>query len=145
MMPLYLEAVHLMDKFFMKKKKNILFGPAINEAFQLEDKEAKNPRIVASCNVANLYNDYFQKCIEKFDKLMDDYGKDMQKLLRDAGIENLKESQGRIIIKDNADCKYIVNYLNSVKTVTYINLTEVNTDSMNFKKSVLFIYTKKIK
>ncbi|MBD5111494.1 MAG: hypothetical protein HDT42_03025 [Ruminococcaceae bacterium] len=45
---------------FYEKQNNILFGSAINQAFQLEDKQSKNPRILVSDDVANLYNKYFQ-------------------------------------------------------------------------------------
>lgn len=122
---------------FYEKEKNILFGPAINEAHQLEDKQAKNPRILVSTDVANLYNNYFEQCVEKFDNPSDYYGKSIQKILQLEGIGNPKESQGRIIVKDNSDDKYIVNYLNSVKTVSYIGLPEINTFSMDFKETFL--------
>lgn len=122
---------------FYEKEKNILFGPAVNEAFQLEDKKAKNPRILVSADVENIYNNYFQQCVEHFDDPSDDYGKIMQKIFQCEGIENLKESQGRLVVKDNADDKYIVNYLNSIKTVSYIGLPEIHTFSIDFKESFL--------
>lgn len=122
---------------FYEKEKNILFGPAINEAFQLEDKQAKNPRILVSTDVANLYNNYFQQCVEKFNNPSNDYEKSIQKILQCEGIENIKESQGRIVVKDNFDDKYIVNYLNSVKMVSYIELPEISTFSADFKETFL--------
>lgn len=123
---------------FYEKQKNILFGPAINQAFQLEDKQAKNPRILVSSDVANIYNKYFQQCVEEFDNPSDEYGKAMQKILQLEGFnENLKENQGRIIVTDSSDDKYIVNYLNSVKTVDYIGLPEISTFSTDFKKKFL--------
>lgn len=122
---------------FYEKEKNILFGPAINEAYRLEDEQAKNPRILVSTDVASLYNNYFQQCVEKFDNPSDDYGMSIQKILQFEGIGNLKESQGRIVVKDNSDDKYIVNYLNSVKTVSYIGLPEISTFSMDFKETFL--------
>lgn len=122
---------------FYEKEKNILFGPAINEAFQLEDKQAKNPRILVSTDVAKLYNNYFQQCVEKFNNPSNDYEKSIQKILQCEGIENIKESQGRIVVKDNFDDKYIVNYLNSVKMVSYIELPEISTFSADFKETFL--------
>jgi hypothetical protein len=122
---------------FYEKEKNILFGPAINEAFQLEDKKAKNPRILVSTNVANIYNDYFQQCVEKLDNPSNDYEKGIQNISKLEDIGNLKESQGRIVVKDNSDDKYIVNYLNSVKKVCYIGLPEISTYSMTFKEAFL--------
>ena len=115
-----------------------IFGAYINQAFQLEDKQAKNPRILVSSDVANIYNKYFQQCVEEFDNPSDEYGKAMQKILQLEGFnKNLKESQGRIIVTDSSDDKYIVNYLNSVKTVDYIGLPEISTFSTDFKKEFL--------
>lgn len=122
---------------FYEKEKNILFGPAINEAFQLEDKQAKSPRILVSANVANIYNDYFQQCVEKLDNPCNDYEKCIQKILQLEGIGNLKENQGRLVVKDNSDGKYFVNYLNSVKKVCYVELPEISTYSMTFKEAFL--------
>lgn len=122
---------------FYEKQNNILFGPAINQAFQLEDKQAKTPRILVSPDVADLYNRYFQKCIEKFDNPSNGYEKRIQKISQLEGITNPKESQGRIVVKDSYDDKYIFNYLNSIKTVSYIELPEVKTFSLDFKKAFL--------
>jgi len=128
---------------FYEKQNNILFGPAINQAFQLEDNQAKSPRILVSPDVANLYNKHFQQCVEKFDNPSDDYSKKLQKIFQLEGIGNIKESQGRIVVKDSSDDKYIVNYLNSVKTVSYIGLPEIRKFSLDFKKEFLSFVKKK--
>lgn len=122
---------------FYEKQKNILFGPAVNQAFQLEDKQAKNPRILVSPDVANIYNNHFQRCVEEFENPSNDYGKCLQKILQLEGIGNPTESQGRIVVRDSSDDKYIVNYLNSVKTVDYIELPEISTFSLDFEKQFL--------
>lgn len=122
---------------FYEKEKNILFGPAINEAFQLEDKKAKNPRILISSCVANLYNHHFQKCVEKFENPSNAYEKAIREMSQLNGIENLKEHQGRLVVKDVFDNKYIFNYLNSVKTVSHIGLPEISVSSVNFKQDFL--------
>ena len=122
---------------FYEKEKNILFGPAINEAFRLEDEDAKNPRILVSPTVAIIYNKHFQQCVENFNNPHNDYEKSMYDFLQMAGIGNPKEAQGKIIIKDALDGKYIFNYLNSIKTVSYIDLPEISTYSIDFKKSFL--------
>lgn len=129
---------------FYEKEKNILFGPAINKAFQLEDKQAKNPRILVPADVANLYNNYFQQCVEKFDNPNDNYDKSIQKILQLEGIGNPKEIQGRMVVKDDFDDKYIINYLNSVKTVSYIGLPEISTFSMDFEKTFLSFAQEKL-
>lgn len=129
---------------FYEKEKNILFGPAINEAFQLEDKQAKNPRILVSNDVAKVYNSYFQQCVEKLNNPNDEYGKIFQKISRLEGIENQKESQGRIVVKDDVDGKYIFNYLNSIKTVSHIALPEISTVSVDFKKTFLSFAQRKL-
>lgn len=128
---------------YYEKHNNILFGPAINQAYQLEDKDAKNPRIMVSPDVANIYNEYFQKCVEKFDNPSDEYGRSIQKISQLEGFGNLKKSQGRIIVKDSSDDKYIVNYLNSIKTVSRIELPEINTCSLDFKKKFLLFAKEK--
>ncbi len=94
---------------FYEQQKNILFGPAVNHAYQLEDKCAKNPRILVSSEVANVYNEYFQNCVEKFENPTDDYSKKMREILQLEGIRNPKIEQGRIIVNDNYDNKYIFN------------------------------------
>lgn len=121
---------------FYEKDKNILFGPAVNEAFRLEDTDAKNPRILVSTDVADAYNRHYQQCVEKFDHPSTDMEKYMRDILRSEGIENLKESQGRIIIEDNFDGKYIFNYLNSVNTVDYIGIPEIETFTGDFKEDL---------
>ncbi len=124
-------------EIFYEKQNNILFGPAINEAFQLEDKQAKNPRILVSSDVANIYNKHFQQCAEAFDNPSTDYGKSIQKIMQLEGMGNLEETQGRIVVRDSSDDKYIVNYLNSIKKVFYIGLPEISTFSLDFKEAFL--------
>lgn len=133
---------------FYEKENNILFGPAINEAFKLEDKEATVPRILVSTYVANLYNNYFQQCVEKFDHPSDDNQKSIQKILQREGLRNPKESQDRMVVKDkynDSDEKYIVNYLNSIKTVSYIGSPEISTFSVDFKEDFLSFAQKESK
>lgn len=129
---------------FYEKQRNILFGPAINEAYQLEERLAKYPRILVTSDIAKIYNDYFQRCVEQFDNPSDDYSKAMQKILQLEGIGNLKETQGRIIVKDSYDDKYIVNYLNSIKKVSYIGLPEISTFSLDFKEAFLSFAKEKL-
>lgn len=122
---------------FYEKQNNILFDPAINQAFQLEDKQSKNPRILVSSNVADIYNTHFQRCVEKFDNPSDNHSKSIQKSFQYEGIGNLKEEQGKIVVKDSYDNKYIFNYLNSVKKVNYIELPEIRTFTSDFTKELL--------
>lgn len=129
---------------FYEKEMNILFGSAINKAFQMEDKEAKYPRIIVSDNVAELYNIHFEKCVKAFDNPTDEISKLLYDLLLKEGIGNIKESQGRMVIKDASDGKYIINYLNSINTVFRIDLPEIKTDSMDFKEYFLSFIEKKL-
>lgn len=124
---------------FYEKQKNILFGPAVNGAYQLEEKYAKTPRILVSHEIANIYNDYFKKCVERFENPTDDHGKRMKRVCECVGIGNPKIAQGRIIEKDDYDNNYIFNYLNSVKTVSNIFLPEIVTNSSGFIEA-LFSY-----
>lgn len=41
------------------------------------------------------------------------------------------------MVKDSFDNRYIVNYLNSIKTESHIGLPEINTFSLDFLKSFL--------
>lgn len=122
---------------FYEKDNNILFGPDINKAFQMEDKEAKYPRIIVSDDVAKLYNNHFEKCVKEFDNPIGDISELLYKLCQEEGIGNIKESQGRMIIKDESDYKYIINYLNSINTVSHIILPEIKTISLDFKNYFL--------
>ena len=130
---------------YYEKEKNILFGPAINQAFQLEDRQAKNPRILVSDDVANIYNNFFQQCVDELDNPSDYHWKALQKICELEGIGNLKEAQGRIIVKDNSDKKYIVNYLNSVKKVSYIEFPETSLSSMDFMEEFLSFSKDKVR
>lgn len=124
-------------KVFYEKENNILFGPAINEAFLLEDLHAKNPRILVSSSVANIYNAHFQRCVDNFNNPKNAQEKETAKFFKALGIENPKEMQGKMIIKDCTDSKYIFNYLNSIKKVAHIVTPEINTDTLDFKKALL--------
>lgn len=122
---------------FYDKKKNILFGPAINDAFKLESKISKTPRIVVSDEVADVYNKYFESCVKNFDNDDSDDNKLMKRIAELEGWGNPKEEQGRIVIKDSYDDKYIFNYLNMVKKVYHIALPELNESTANFKEALL--------
>ena len=103
----------------------------------MEDKEAKYPRIIVSDDVDKLYNNHFEKCVKEFDNSIGDISELFYKLCQEEGIGNIKESQGRMIIKDESDYKYIINYLNSIDTVSHIILPEIKTISLDFKNYFL--------
>lgn len=122
---------------FYDKKKNILFGPAVNEAFRLESEVSKIPRIIVSAEVADVYNKYFESCVKNFDNDDSDRIKTIKRIAELEGWGNLKEEQGRIVIKDSYDDNYIFNYLNTMKNVHHIALPELNESTANFKEALL--------
>jgi len=78
-------------ELYFDGEKNIIFGPAITGSYLLE-KEAKMPRIIL--------NDELAEYINKYDKEIKENNK----------LEG--RSNGEIILKDNIDSRYYLNYLN---------------------------------
>ncbi|EPB8161952.1 TPA: hypothetical protein I9092_001885 [Clostridium perfringens] len=79
--------------------RSLLFGGAINRAYQLESKDAIYPRIVIDDFVA-------EKVLEYNDEILINEPKILRK--------SKKQINGEIVLKDNDD-KYYLNYLNSIK------------------------------
>jgi hypothetical protein len=86
---------------YFDQSKNIIFGPAINNAYLLE-KDAKMPRLL-------LDNKLAEKIIE--------YDENIKSINEMARITN-----GNIIIQDDVDKKYYLNYLNCLTGVSSIVL-----------------------
>lgn len=100
---------------YYDKNENIVFGPAITEAYELESKYAKNPRVLIQDNFAR-----------KILKLNDISNKNLlrhKKFLVKKGIpEYILLDNGEIIKQDIADKKYYLNYLNRFETNNYRNI-----------------------
>lgn len=89
---------------YYDKNENIVFGPAIAEAYELESKYAKNPRVLIKDNLA--------KKILK-------YHNDTKKNL----FPEISYINGEIIKKDIIDDKkYYFNYLNRFETGSEVNI-----------------------
>jgi hypothetical protein len=96
---------------YFDKENNILFGPAVNKAYQLESSEcARMPRLLIDEDLANK--------IITFDS-------NVKSQNQIAQITN-----GDIIIKDPKDNKYFLNYLNVFSGVEWVML---NKKSFNFE------------
>ena len=78
-------------ELYFDREKNIIFGPAIIESYLLEQ-EAKMPRIIFSDELAEKINIYDKELKEKN--------------------ELASRINGEIILKDNIDHRYYLNYLN---------------------------------
>jgi hypothetical protein len=78
-------------ELYFDKTKNIVFGPAINESYLLEQ-EAKMPRLIFSDELATKLIKYDKELKEKH--------------------EQAKRMNGEIILKDNIDHRYYLNYMN---------------------------------
>jgi hypothetical protein len=78
-------------ELYFDKEKNIIFGPAVNEAYSLEQ-QAKMPRLIFSDELAI-------KLIE--------YDKDLKEKN-----ELAKRMNREILLKDDIDTRYFLNYLN---------------------------------
>lgn len=93
---------------YYEEGRSLIFGDAINRAYQLESKEAKYPRIVVDDFVA-------EKLIEFNENLLNST-KEKLKGHPSIFIENMKQIYGNIILRDeNYDNRYHLNYLNSIK------------------------------
>jgi len=117
-------------EIYLEKNRNILFGPALEQAYLLETKMAKYPRIIIE-----------EKWAEKYLEMENNNYKKMKasKVSIDPFIfEKMLEANGHIILKDS-DNKYYLNYLNTIKQgIIYSEIT----DSKGFYEGLLE-YSKK--
>ena len=102
------------DVYYVKNE-NIVFGPAIAEAYELESKYAKNPRV--------LIQDNFARKILKLNNISNKNLLRHKKFLVKKGIpEYALLDNGEIIKQDIDDKKYYLNYLNRFDTSNYRNI-----------------------
>ena len=112
-------------ELYFDKTKNIVFGPAINESYLLEQ-EAKMPRLIFSDELATKLIKYDRELKEKN--------------------ELAKRMNGEIILKDNIDYRYYLNYMNPFIGVGSVGLgnklfrfdsyyEQVKTNSLNTIKN----------
>lgn len=87
---------------YIDSERNMFFGPAVVEAYQLESKVAIHPRILIDSFVAEKIDESIQKAINVFQP------KDSQLNL----LSMIDESYfGKGVIEKDIDDKYILNYL----------------------------------
>ncbi len=94
---------------YYEKDRSILFGPAVNEAYQLENKVAIYPRIVLSKEVGETIVEYWRRCVCEADNPTTEQEKIQYTL-----IGNIRKLQGCIVTRD-FDGMYMLHYLNSIK------------------------------
>lgn len=87
---------------FYDKKENMIFGPAISEAYELESKYAKYPRVLIEENLAKEILSFHNSNNEKLKK-------DKEKKIKLGFPDN-----GEIIKQDENDKKYYLHYLNNI-------------------------------
>lgn len=93
---------------YYEEGRSLIFGDAINRAYQLESKEAKYPRIVVDDFVAEKLIEFNEKLLKSAKEKLEGHPSFL--------IENMKQTNGNIILRDeNYDNRYHLNYLNSVK------------------------------
>lgn len=101
---------------YYESNRNLLFGPAINCAYQLESSVAIYPRIAVEPYVAEKLLEHWYKVVAEMENPKTETEKQIYTLLG-----NPKIMQGCIIKKD-FDGVYMVNYLNSI---------EINVDNIS--------------
>jgi hypothetical protein len=124
--------VSIGDVYF-EKNRNLIFGPAIEQAYLFESKIAKYPRIIIDEESAGKY----LEMEENHYKNMDTYF-----------AEKALEANGRIILKD-IDDKYYLNYFNSMKQgLVYSEIhsfKDYYNDLLNFSNETVLNYAIKLK
>ena len=81
------------------KDRSLIFGPAINRAYQLESKYAIYPRIIIDKFVAEQVLKYNEELISSQPEIAQEY---------------MRKSNGEIILIDE-DSQYYLNYFNTIK------------------------------
>lgn len=110
-------------ELYYEKDRNILFGPAINEAYQLESKVAIYPRIVLNNYVAEKIIDNWNRVVYDMD-----YPTTEKDIMMWNIIGNVKFLEGCIVKKD-FDGIYMMHYLNSIeKNVDVSSFTRMSND-----------------
>lgn len=94
---------------YYEKNRSILFGPAVNEAYQLESKVAIYPRIALSNFVAETIIEHWNRIALEMDN-----PKTEEEVLTYSILGNVKRFQGCIVKKD-FDGIYMMHYLNSIE------------------------------
>lgn len=87
---------------YYNKKENIVFGPAIVEAYELESKYAKNPRVLIQDNLAKKILKYHNKIKNKLKS-------------KENICPRISYINGEIIKQDLEDDKYYINYFNNIE------------------------------
>jgi len=95
---------------YFEKNRNIIFGPAVEQAYLLEAKSAKYPRVVIE-----------EKWAEKYLEMESKFYKNMSAFLSEKALE----ANGHIIIRDS-DNKCHLNYLNFIKQgIVYSEIPDI--------------------
>lgn len=101
---------------YYEKDRSILFGPAVNEAYQMESKVAIYPRIAITPFVAETLIDNWNRIVLEMDNPKTDHDKQVYSLLG-----NVKRQQGCSVKKD-FDGTYMMHYLNSIEKCIGVSL-----------------------
>ena len=94
---------------YYEKDREILFGPAVNEAYQLESKVAIYPRIALSDFVAETIIENWNRIATEMDNPKTEGDKILYSMFG-----NIKRQQG-CVVKRDFDGIYMMHYLNSIE------------------------------
>lgn len=115
---------------YYEKERSLLFGPAINNAYNIENKEAIYPRIVIEEFVATKILEHWEEKVKKMDNPQTPKEKEIYNLLG-----NIVKQQGCIVKKD-FDGKYMLHFLNAIETNTSL-FAFTNKTNEEFVKSII--------
>ena len=108
---------------YYEKDRSILFGPAVNEAYQLESKTAIYPRIALNNFVAETIIEHWNRIALEMDN-----PKTEKEALIYSMIGNAKRLEGCIVKKD-FDGIYMMHYLNSIeKGIGVVSFTNMSNE-----------------
>ena len=113
---------------YYEENRNILFGPGINAAYQLESKVAQYPRIAVENFVAETIQEHWDRTVREMDNPQNDKEKNIYRLFG-----NLKKVQG-CIVKRDFDGICMMHYLNSIE-INCSNASFINKSNEEFLQS----------
>lgn len=122
---------------YYENNRNLLFGPAINQAYQLESNVAIYPRIAVEPFVAEKLLEHWYKVVIEIENPKTEKEKQIYDLLG-----NVKLTQGCIIKKD-FDGVYMVNYLNSIET-NFDNISLIHKTNAELINSIIMLCDEQI-
>lgn len=114
---------------YYETDRNLLFGPAINAAYKLENDVANYPRIAIEKSVAEIVINHWNKIVNEMD-----HPKTEEEIKKYLLFGNIKRLEGCLVRKD-FDGVYMLHYLNSIENNLGL-ASFTHTTNMNFIKKL---------